>query len=367
MDSREKIIRTLKREKHNKVPFYFEFCPSLRKVFEEKTGAKAEDYQYYFKFDIVSADGDLFGSPLTFLESSGDFGRYYKNTDMTNVTVNEWGLGIRTGTFEHFWRLIHPLENVDTVDGLLEYPFPEISQNQKIYDDYAAKVKELHSKGLVVLATGNSIGGAVFWPAYKLRGMEKILIDMYDNEQYLEVLLDKVVEVTIEHSLKKVQYGIDIILLADDYGTQNDLLVSPLLWEKWFKERLRKVIKSIKAANPDILVAFHSDGAIEKIIPHLIDIGVDILNPVQPECMDFDKIFKAYGDRLSFWGTVGTQTTMPFGSPDEVEEVVKRNIEIAGNYGGLLMGPTHLLEPEVPWDNIIALVDAMEKYGRLGT
>ena len=91
---------------------------------------------------------------------------------------------------------------------------------------------------------------------------------------------------------------------------------------------------------------------------------MDILNPVQPECMDPDAIKREYGDRLVFWGTIGTQTTMPFGSADEVRRVVKERIETVGPEG-LLLAPTHVLEPEVPWENIVAFVEAVEEYGKL--
>ena len=99
------------------------------------------------------------------------------------------------------------------------------------------------------------------------------------------------------------------------------------------------------------------------IIPELIEIGVDVLNPVQPECVDPVALKEQYGDRLSFWGTIGTQTTMPVGTPEEVRENVRHMIETVGKGGGLLVAPTHLLEPEVPWENIEALIQAVKDYG----
>ena len=91
---------------------------------------------------------------------------------------------------------------------------------------------------------------------------------------------------------------------------------------------------------------------------------MDVLNPIQPECMDVEKIFREYGDRLSFHGTIGTQSVMPFGTPEEVRANVKRNLDLAGDKGGLFVAPTHLLEPEVPWENIRAYVEACQNYTR---
>jgi len=102
---------------------------------------------------------------------------------------------------------------------------------------------------------------------------------------------------------------------------------------------------------------------IEPIIPDLIEIGVTILNPVQPECMDPVKLKEQYGDRLAFDGTMGIQTTMPFGTPEEVDRETKRMIETVGKGGGLIIAPTHVLEPEVPIENIKAFLEAVDKYG----
>lgn len=136
------------------------------------------------------------------------------------------------------------------------------------------------------------------------------------------------------------------------------------MWRKWLKPRLARVIEQARRVKPDILIFYHSDGDCTAIIPELIEIGVDILNPVQPECMNPAELKKEYGDRLAFWGTIGTQTTMPFGTPDEVKAVVKERIETVGKGGGLLLAPTHILEPEVPWENVLAFFEAVEEYGR---
>ncbi len=111
---------------------------------------------------------------------------------------------------------------------------------------------------------------------------------------------------------------------------------------------------------------YHSCGYIEPYIPDLIECGIDILNPIQPECMDFSKLHSEYKDVLAFNGTLGTQTTMPFGTPDDVKNTVIKNLDIAGPDGGLCVCPTHLLEPEVPWENVAAYVTACKEYKTAG-
>ena len=122
------------------------------------------------------------------------------------------------------------------------------------------------------------------------------------------------------------------------------------------------MIDAAREVKPDLIVFYHSCGYVEPMIPYLIEAGIDVLNPIQPECMDFGEIYQKYGDRLSFHGTIGTQSIMPFGTPEEVKAQVKKNLDIAGKKGGLFVAPTHMIEPEVPWENILAYVEACREY-----
>jgi len=164
--------------------------------------------------------------------------------------------------------------------------------------------------------------------------------------------------------MRYAELGVDIVQLGDDIGSQQGMLVSPALWRKYLKPLMAKIIADIKGANPETLVFYHSDGNIEAVIPDLIEIGVDVLNPVQPECMDIAKLKKKYGNWLSFWGGIGVQTTMPFGTPDDVRRAVKHVIRDAGRGGGLLVAPAHLIERDVPWHNVEAFVEAVHEYGK---
>ena len=124
------------------------------------------------------------------------------------------------------------------------------------------------------------------------------------------------------------------------------------------KPRWAKVCHAARSIKPNIQIWYHSDGNIEDIIPELIEIGITILNPVQPECMDPFDIKRKYGDKIVLDGAVGTQTTMPFGSPDDVRQTVREHIETLGRDGAYIVSPTHVLEPDVPIDNLHAFVEA---------
>ena len=139
-------------------------------------------------------------------------------------------------------------------------------------------------------------------------------------------------------------------------GTQNKMMISPNMWRKYFKPRMANFISELKGINPAVKVAYHTDGNVEPIIPELIEIGLDVLNPVQPVSMDPAKIKKEYGDILCFWGTIDEQYTLPFGSPQEVANEVKLRLETVGYNGGLILAPTHSVQLDTPLENFWAMV-----------
>ena len=185
------------------------------------------------------------------------------------------------------------------------------------------------------------------------------MIDMAMGDERANILLDRITEHACRSAALYAESGYDIIGIGDDIGMQHSTMMSVPMWEEWLKPRLTKVIDTIKAINPDILVFYHSCGYVTPFIPGLIEAGIDILNPIQPECMDLFAIDEEFGDRISFWGGIGTQTTIPFGTP---QDVIDRTNEIHEHFkhkGGVVICPTHLVEPEVTWDNLNAYRDTI--------
>jgi uroporphyrinogen decarboxylase len=259
--------------------------------------------------------------------------------------------------------MVHPLANARSIEDLDSYPWPDVTAP---YRRQAAqeRIQQVHDKGYAVLGWPPFVGGTFFEMAWRLRGLDTLLMDMVTNEEFAACLLDKVGELSISNCCFMAECGADIVLTGDDVGMQDRMLMSPAMWRTWLKPRYAELISRVKDANPDVLLFHHSDGYIEPIIPEFIEIGVDILNPIQPECMDPVQIKRQYGDRLAFWGTVGTQTTFPQATPAEIKALVKERIETVGDGGGLLIAPTHKLQPEVSWENIVAFFEAVEQYGR---
>jgi uroporphyrinogen decarboxylase len=193
--------------------------------------------------------------------------------------------------------------------------------------------------------------------------MDELMIDMMMGDEKATALLDKITDFAVDKAVTYTKAGADILSLGDDIGTQSSIMIDIPFWEQWLKPRLAKVIESARAINPKVLIFYHSCGYVTPFIPHLIDVGIDILNPIQPECMDFDSIHNEFGDRLSFWGTLGTQQLLPFGTRQEVYDMAVSRLKKCGPKGGLVLGPTHMVEPEVPWENLLAIKEAAEQFG----
>jgi len=163
---------------------------------------------------------------------------------------------------------------------------------------------------------------------------------------------------------KILDAGVDILYTGDDFGMQTGLLVSYNTWKEFFYPRWTKLFQEFKKKRPDIKIAYHSDGYIVPLIDDLIEAGVDILNPVQPSCMDPAMLKKRYGRNLSFWGTVDVQHTLPFGTPEDVENEVKERLKTVAPGGGLILGSTHNVQfSENAVENVLKFYKVVKEFG----
>jgi len=357
MTPRQRVLTALSRKKPDKVPreiSWGAFTPALMRVFREKTGAS--DPAEYFNFEVRPVNW----APTKFKKNLKELFKDYLPDLPKEAVVDEWGIASVSGSMYHFVRSIHPMRNLSLKKEILDYPFPDIKASYR-YKHLRSKVKQLKRRDLAV--TGE-LYCTIFETAWGLRGMDNLLVDFLINPDLVKTLLDILVDIRCEQAKRFTEAGVDILRLGDDVGSQKGMLMSPEVWRKWLKPGLEKVIKSAREVNPEIHIFYHSDGYIEPIIPELIEIGVDILNPVQPECMDPAKLKREYGYKLAFWGTVSCQRTMPFGTPEDVINEVKLRIKTVGENGGLLIAPTHILEPDVSWENVLAFFEGVKKYGR---
>ena len=348
MNHRENMLAVLRRQPFERIPFQISLCESLQQ----------EAIRRYGTADMM----EIFDMPVQYIElpppsEKIDHRKYHKDPDSL-TEIDEWGVGYKKGSLAHFRQFISPMADFDDPQQVIDYPFPDMDDPVR-WADARRQVEEAHAAGRAAAYFALQ----VFEPAWYLRGLENMLADFLCDEEMAAACMNKMTEAQCRTAKQAAEIGVDIIMFGDDVGTQKALMMSPETWRRWVKPATAATIAAAKAVNPDVLAFYHSDGVIYDIIPELIEIGVDVLNPIQPECMDPVLLKEQYGDRLSFWGTIGTQTTMPFGTPEEVRETVRHMIETVGKGGGLVIAPTHVLEPEVPWENVEALVQAIRDYG----
>lgn len=354
MTSRERVLTALRRSGvPDRVPFEISwgaFTPGLMEVYRERTGSTLDPAEYF--------DFDTRFVTVGPTRKKSDFAKWYSVALPSNVLWDEWGYGMVRGSVEHFVEYrFHPLNDCTTAEQVLAFDWPDVDADYR-FEGIAETVRAIQDRGYAV---AGELYQTIFETAWLLRGMENLLTDFYFNEGIAHAICEKMTELRVRQAVKFAETGIDVLRLGDDVATQNGPMMSLELYRKFLKERSRRIITAAKQVNRDILIFMHSDGDVSEFIPEYIDIGVEILNPVQPECNDLDAIGRRYGDRISFWGGIGTQTTMPFGTPLTVKEAVKNVQMQLGSHGGLLLAPSHILEPEVPWENIVAFVEGAQE------
>jgi uroporphyrinogen decarboxylase len=256
----------------------------------------------------------------------------------------------------------NPLAHARTLDDLQAFPFPEEGTARTV-DTLRAEVAALHGRGLAVGGNLPHLGGELFESAWRLRGLEAFLLDLVERPDWADYLLDRLTTLAKANAKALAVAGVDVLALDDDVGMPGTMFISPALWRRFFMPRMAGIIRAARAIKPDLCVLYHSDGMIDPILDGLIEIGVNALNPVQPEYMDAQILRRRYGNTLALWGTVGRQTTFSFGSPEEIRREVQLRIETLGRAGLVLCPAYDIDEPDIPWRNIAAFLEAVRQYG----
>ena len=370
MNSRERIRKVLKeRSQADYIPWAFLFGatqalnPTLLKNYKKARGIEGCIYDY-LDYDVINVNApentgaDFLAGSIPLLPNGINLADYYDVEKLPKGYLSAWGVYTVPwevdSTFETF---INPLKHADDLKAFENYPAPTVDEAGLA--DVAAQAAEIKARDKM----SSIYCGSLYEWCGVIRGQEEFMIDLYEDPMYVEVLVEKVSELTKEMCLAAVRSGVDVICCYDDFGCQNALQISPALWRKFIKPGWKKVWDAVHAANPDAIIFLHSCGHIEPIIPDLIEIGLDTLHPIQPETMDVYKVCEKYQKDVSIWGTVSCQQTMPFGTPKDVFAEVRERMERLGEKGGFFLSPANILGPEVPLENVDAFIEAARACG----
>jgi len=363
MNSRQRVLTALRRDgTPDRVPLEFDLCRQLTDAFGHKLGIPIHYTTSYFE-DVtyrISANElrTAMGSDCVVVGASLPRGYEHPHTPEGYV-VNEFGMVMRQGPL--YMEVVQPpLKEATTVAEIMAHPFPDPLIEGR-FDDAAKYIDRYRSEYFVI----GDLELTMFEMSWHMVGMEKFLMDLAAGEDYCTALFDRVRGFTTAIGKRLVELGVDALWFGDDVGAQNGMLLSPSMWRSVFKPRYAEMFQEFKYLNPNVLIMFHTDGAVAPILKDLAEIGVDVFNPVQPNVPGHDPqtLKDSLGDRLSFFGAIDQQQLLPNGTPEQIEADVAEKIRVLGKGGGYMCAPAHVMQSDVPMANVEAFIAAVKKHG----
>ncbi|MFY9302638.1 MAG: uroporphyrinogen decarboxylase family protein [Atribacterales bacterium] len=373
MTHRERLVKALSHEEPDRVPFDLGSSSN--------TGITVQAYERLKKFLGIDSPTRILDKPFQLADLSQD-GELLEKLGIDTRGVfprppvgwedrvypdgsyeDEWGLrrSMPEGGFYYdvvcgpFWKEL-------TYQALDKFPFPDGKDPSRVRG-VKEEILNYHVQNYGVVV---NVRGGFITQSQLMRGFEGWLTDIILNPEPLCDLMDRALQYQIDlaHSLLRgAGDKVDVVVYGDDVGTQQGLMVSPQIYRKYLKPRQHKLFRAIREET-NARIHYHTCGSIYPLVPDFIEIGVDILNPVQVSAKDMDpaRLKREFGDKLSFWGGVDTQRVLPQGSPEEVKEEVRRRIKEMGKSGGYILGAVHNIQPDVPPENIVAMFKAGREF-----
>ena len=279
--------------------------------------------------------------------------------------IDMWGI-----TWQHmvdtYGVHVSPLKDATTLEELDNFNWPD-PYNPALVEGLTERAKYLYENTNYVLVA-DAIKGGILTKALQIRGYEQVFLDMAMNPAFAEALFDKLLWLYKEMwttVLKAIGPYVQMVYFTDDVGSQKSMIISPKMFRSLIKPRLKSLIDHIKG-QADVKFMYHTDGSVAPVIEDFVEMGVDILNPIQTSAMDMDTatLKETYRGRLCFHGAIDVQQMLPFSTPEQVKYDVAKRIYELGRGGGYILAPCHNIGSDVPPENIEALYEAAREYGK---
>ncbi len=358
MNSRQRVLSILNNEKPDRLPVDIWYTDEVGADLKKHFGVTDEIELYKeMKVDKIVWVFPEYTNPSDGTASGSQVGA------QSSTTRTVWGVPLKTirsgkAQYQEFGEA--PLKNYNTVQSLKDYPFWPAPENFEY--EHAKQIAQKVSDEYVTLGPWVS-----FFEVYcQMRGLEQSLMDLITQEDFANNLLD-IIEYRqtkmIKNYLDILGQNIDMVFISDDMGMQQSLLLAPEIWQKFFKGRMTRWCNLIHSYGKKVF--YHSDGAVEPLIPELIETGIDVLNPIQHVCkgMDTSRLKKHYGKKIIFHGGIDNQSVLPFARPGQVKAETNRCIETLGADGkGYIVCSCHNIQAGTPVENIVAMVEAVVNY-----
>lgn len=366
MKPRERVLKAFKRLPGlpDRVPVQFELCRQLADHFGKELGIEVnytenlyEDVTYRISANElrVAMGSDVV---VTGASVSDD---YQIIKDEQGRWLNEYGMKMRQGDI-YVEVVEYPLAHAETKADIDAFQFPDPLAPGR-YRDAENLIRKFHDDYLVI----GDIEVTVFSLAHQLVGMEKMLVDMMLETEYVVPLFEACAEFQTRIGLQLIERGVDALWFGDDFGTQTSLLIPPETFREQLKPHYKRMIDRFKAARPDIIPILHCDGAVADLLDDIREIGFEVFNPVQPGVPGHlpADMKKNFGSRFAFWGAIDQQELLPNGTDEELEKDILEKITILGKEGGYMIAPAHIIQNDVKPERVKKFIELCLKHGKI--
>jgi len=364
MNSRERVLKAWGKLEGmpDRVPIQFEMCRQLYHHFADELGIPAtftenlyEDVTYRISANelrlAMGCDVVVTGASVSddFKIEPNENGHWY----------NEYKMLMRQGDI-YVEVVDYPLARAQTKADVDAYSFPKVDAPGR-FRDAEALVKKYKKDYLII----GDIEVTVFSLAHQLAGMEKLLVDMMMETEYVIPLFEACAEFQTQIGLRLIEKGVDAIWFGDDFGTQQSLIMDPYTFRTQLKPAYTKMIQRFKAVNHDIIPILHCDGAVAELLNDIREIGFEVFNPVQPGVPGHlpEDMKKGFGNKFAFWGAIDQQDLLPNGTDEELEKDIIKKISILGEGGGYMISPAHIIQNDVSPERVLTFIELCKKHG----
>ena len=362
MDARERVALALDHKEPDRIPIdYWAVSEVNARLMEHFGLSTQEEILQHFDVDFRYIEGPKYIGPEPAVHPDGAVEDHW-GVPRARVQVGE---GESKGSYSEV--TVFPLEEATSVQEIREYPkWPDPDWFD--FSCVAEQVAEARKTGKVIIFMGDRLNRcAQLKPAMYVRGVSQILLDVVINPEIAAEMFRRIAAFYMEYARRTFEAadgGIDIFMTGDDFGQQNGPLLSPEMWRRFIQPGFKAFIDL--GHEYGCKVAHHTCGSVKAIIPDIIESGLDILNPVQPDVrdMEYDVLKSEFGGRLCFHGAISIQKTLPFGTPDDVRNEVRDRAEKLGPNGGFIFCTAHNIQADTSIENVEALFDAYQKFGR---
>jgi uroporphyrinogen decarboxylase len=364
MNSRERVLKAFKRLPGfpDRVPIQFDLCRQLCDHFGAELGIPIhytenpyEDVTYRISANELRV---AMGSDVVITGASvSDDYHVVKEADGT--WLNEYGMRMRQGDI-YVEVLNYPLAHAETKADIEAYQFPDPAAPGRFRD--AERLIRQYKDDYLIFG---DIEVTVFSLAHQLVGMEKLLVDMMMETEYVVPLFQACAEYQTQIGLRLIEKGVDAIWFGDDFGTQMSLIIPPETFREQLKPHYKRMIDRFKEAKPDIIPILHCDGAVADLLDDIREIGFEVFNPVQPGVPGHlpADMKENFGDKFSFWGAIDQQDLLPNGTDNDLERDIAEKISILGKNGGYMIAPAHIIQNDVSPERVRLFIDLCKKHG----